>query len=140
MKTPISQVLFQTSCSQYSLIKHTEKYSFFINGRICGFCVIKRSIKKFLEYLDLTKANAARLFTNYTFVLQSISKWKFLIIFYCTEVLLPRDSESNRTHIFLEQAGQSVQKKLFRNVRKEIYRKGNVVAPNLSNISGRKCL
>ena len=82
-----------------------------MNGRICGFCVISFncSINQFLEYCDLTKVIAARLLTYFTFVLQRISKWK-LIIFYYTEVLFSRHSESNRTHIFLEQAVQSLQK------------------------------
>ena len=83
-----------------------------MNGRICGFCVISFncSINQFLEYCDLTKVIAARLLTNFTFVLQRISKRKFVIIFCSTEVLFSRHSESNRTHIFLEQAVQSLQK------------------------------
>ena len=73
-------------------------------------------------------------------MLQSISKWKCLIIFCYTEVLFLRHSEANRTHIFLEQAAQSVWKTFFRNIQKTISRKANVVAPNLRNISGRRCL
>ena len=92
-----------------------------MNGRICDFCLI--SFKCFINQFSsvpstsslsiachLTKAIAARLLTNFTFVLQRISKWKFLFIFCYTEVLFSRHSESNRTHIFLEQAVQSLQK------------------------------
>ena len=83
-----------------------------MNGRICGFCIISLnfSINQFLEYCDLTRVIAVRLMTNFTFVLQRISKRKFVIIFCSTEVLFSRHSESNRTHIFLEQAVQSLQK------------------------------
>ena len=94
-----------------------------MNGRICGFCVIsfKCSINQFLEYCDLAKVTAARLLTKFNFVLQRISKRKFLIIFCFTEVLFPRHSESNRTHILLEQAVQSLQpfKFPFRNIQKK---------------------
>ena len=71
-----------------------------MNGRICGFCVISFncSINQFLEYCD------------FTFVLQRISKRKFEIIFCYTKVLFSRHSKSNRAHIFLEQAVQSLQK------------------------------
>ena len=83
-----------------------------MNGRICGFCIISFnfSINQFLEYCDLTKVIAARLLTNFTFVLQRISKRKFVTIFCYTEVLFSRHSESNRTHTFLKQAVQSLQK------------------------------
>ena len=100
----------------------------------------RSSINQFLEYRHLTKTIEARRLTNFTFVLQSISKWKCLIIFCYTEVLFLRHSEANRTHIFLEQAAQSVWKTFFRNIQKTISRKANVVDPNLRNISGRKCL
>ena len=69
----------------------------------------KCSINQFLEYCHLTKAIAARFLTNFTFVLQKTSKWKFLIIFCYTKVLFLRHLESNRTHIFLQQAAQSVE-------------------------------
>ena len=86
-----------------------------MNGRIFGFCIISFnfSINQFLEYCDLTKVIAARLLTNFTFVLQRISKRKFVIIFCSTEVLFSRHSKSNRTHIFLEQAVKSLQKIFF---------------------------
>ena len=81
-----------------------------MNGRICGFCIISLnfSINQFLEYCDLTRVIAVRLMTNFTFVLQRISKRKFVIIFCSTEVLFSRHSESNRTQI-LEEAVQSLQ-------------------------------
>ena len=71
-----------------------------VNGRTCGFCEIsfKRSINQLLEYHELAKIIAAMLLTNFTFVLQRISEWKFLMIFNYTE-LLPRHSESDRTLI-----------------------------------------
>ena len=109
------QVLLQTSLFKVQFSKtylKTLSQTFFMNGRISGFCIISFnfSINQFLEYCDLTKVIAARLMTNFTFVLQRISKWKFVIIFCSTEVLFSRHSESNRTHIFLEQAVQSLQK------------------------------
>ena len=115
MKTPISQVLSQTFLLIVQFSKtnlKTLSWMFFMNGRICGFCVIffQCSINQFPKYRHLRKAIAARLLINFTFVLQRISKWKFLIISCYTEVLFPRYSESNRTHIFVEQTVQSVQK------------------------------
>ena len=112
-----------------------------MNRCICGFREISCncSINQFLEYCDLTKVIAERLMTNFTFVLQTTSKPKFVIIFCSTEVLFSRDSESNQTHIFLEQAIQSLQKISFINVQENILRKANVVAPDLRNVSGRKC-
>ena len=47
---------------------------------------------------------------------------------------------STKRLFLLEQAVQSAYKNFFRNIQKKIYRKTNVVASNLSNISGRKCL
>ena len=83
-----------------------------MNGRICGFCAISFNcpINQVLEYCDLTEVIAGSLLTNFTFVLQSIFKQKFVIIFCSTEMLFSRHSESNRTHIFLEQAVPSLQK------------------------------
>ena len=80
-----------------------------MNGRICGISVISFncSINQFLEYCNLTEVIAARLITNFTFVLQRVSKQKFVIIFCSTEVLFSMHSESNRTYIFLERAVQS---------------------------------
>ena len=62
--------------------------------------VFKYSINQFLERRDLTKVIATRLLTSFTFVIQRIFKWKFLIIFCYTEVLFPRHSECNQTNIF----------------------------------------
>ena len=137
MKVPISQVLLQTSLLIVQFSKtylKTLSWTFFMNGRICCFSLIsfKCSINYFLEYRHMTKLIAARLLTNFTFELQRISKWKFLIIFSYTEVLFPRH--------YLEEAVQSFQKTFCRNFQKTISRKTNVVAPNLSKISGRKCL
>ena len=107
MKAPISQVLLQTSL----LIVQFSKTFFLCNlFQVFHQLAFKCSINQFLEYHHLTTAIAARLLTNFTFVLQRISKWKFLFIFCYTEVLFSRHSESNRTHIFLEQAVQSLQK------------------------------
>ena len=87
-------------CSQYSLLKDTSKILFRLsapNGRMCCFCEIsfKCSINQLLEYHDLTKFISAKLLTNFTFALQRIPEWKFLIIFCCTELLFPRHSESD---------------------------------------------
>ena len=102
-----------------------------MNGRICGFCVISFncSINQFLEYCDLTKVIAARLLTNFTFVLQRISKRKFVIIFCSTEVLFSRHSESNRTHIFLEQVVQSLQKISFYEYSRKNSQEGKCSSP-----------
>ena len=91
-------------CSQYSLLKDTSKILFRLsapNGRMCCFCEIsfKCSINQLLEYHDLTKFISAKLLTNFTFALQRIPEWQFLIIFCYTELLLPRHSESDRTLI-----------------------------------------
>ena len=141
------QVFLQTSLFIVQFSKtylKTLSQTSFMNGRICGFCAnsFKCSINQFLEYCDLAKVIAARLLTKFAFVLQRISKRKFLIIFCFTEVLFPRHSGSNRTHVFLEQAVQSLQpfKFPFRNIQEKILRKANVVALNLGNVSGRKCL
>ena len=68
---------------------------------MCGFCEIsfKCSNNQLLEYRDLTKFIAVKLLTNFTFALQRIPEWQFLIIFCYTELLLPRHSESDRTLI-----------------------------------------
>ena len=94
------RVLLQTSLFKVQFSKtylKTLSQTFFMNGRISGFCVISFncSINQFLEYCDLTKVIAAGLLTNFTFVLQRISKRKFLFIFCCTKVLFPRHSEPN---------------------------------------------
>ena len=108
---------------------------------LCNFLQVfhqlafKCSISSIPEDRDPTKVIAARLLTNFTFVLQRIFKWKFLIIFCYTEVIFPRYSESNRTHIFLEEAAQSVQKISFQKYSEKFFRKTNIIAQNLSNIS-----
>ena len=68
---------------------------------MCDFCEIsfKCSINQLLDYSDLTKFITAKLLTNFTFALQRIPEWKFLIIFCYTELLFARHSESNRTLI-----------------------------------------
>ena len=85
---------------------------FFYERMHLSLCVIsfKCSIDQFLEHRELTRVIAVIVLTNFTFVLQRISKRKFLIIFCYAEVLFPKHSESNGTHIFLVQAVQSVQK------------------------------
>ena len=126
MLLDIKQVLSQTSLLIVQFSKaylKTLSWTFFLNGRICGFCVIsfKCSINQFLEYCHLTQAIAARLLNNFTFVLKRISKWKFLIIFCYTELLFPRHPGSKQIHIFMEEAVQSVQKTFFLEIfRKEI--------------------
>ena len=68
---------------------------------MCGFCEIsfKCSINQLLEYRDLKKFIAAKLLTNFTFALQRIPEWQFLIIFCYTDLLLPRHFESDLTLI-----------------------------------------
>ena len=127
------QVFLQTSLFIVQFSKtylKTLSQNSFINGRICGFCAIsfKCFINQFLEYCDLTKVIAARLLTKFTFVLQRISKRKFLTICY-TEVLFPRHSDSNRTHIFLEQAVQSLQKISFYEYSGKNYQEGKCSSP-----------
>ena len=141
MKAPINQVLIQTfllivlfsktylktlSCTFYE-----QKYLPFLCNLFQVFhqLAFKCSINQFFEYHHLTKATATRLSTNFTFVVQRISKWKFPIIFFYTEVLFPRHSESNRTHVFLEQAVQSVQKPFFRNIQKKNFLEGKCTSP-----------
>ena len=76
---------------------HSESDGTLISFRISRYRISQSS--QLLEYRDLTKVIAARLLTNYTFVLQRISGCKFLIIFCYTEQLLPRNSEFGRTLI-----------------------------------------
>ena len=66
-------------------------------GRICRFCAIsfKGFIKKSFEYRNLTKVIAARLLTNFTSVLYRITEWRFLRIFFYTELLFLRQPESD---------------------------------------------
>ena len=118
MLLDIKQVLSQTSLLIVQFSKaylKTLSWTFFLNGRICSFCVIsfKCSINQFLEYCHLTQAIAARLLNNFTFVPKRISKWKFLIIFCYTELLFPRHPGSKQINIFMEEAVQSVQKTFF---------------------------
>ena len=123
MKIPISQVVLQTSLPIVPFSKtclKTLSWTFFYERKhlwlLCNLFQVfhqltfKFSINQIVEYRDLTKAIAARLLTNFTFVFQRISKRKFQIIFCYTEVLFPRHSESKRTYLFLEQAVQSIQK------------------------------
>ena len=137
MKVPISQVLLQTSL----LIVQFSKTFFLCNlFQVFHQLAFKCSINQFLEYHHLTKAIAARLLTNFTFVLQRISKWKFLIIFYHTEVLFPRHSnkESNRTHIFLKQAVQSVQKTFFYKYSEKKFQESKYSSPRSTQYFRKK--
>ena len=114
-----------------------------MNGRICGFCLISFmcSINQFLEYRHLTKViHCSKVFDNFTFVLQRISKWKFLIIFCHTEVLFPRHSnkESNRTHIFLKQAIQSVQKTFFYKYSEKKFQESKYSSPRSTQYFRKK--
>ena len=117
MKAPVTQVLLQTSLLilQFSKICLKTLSQIFMNGRTCRFCVIsfKCSINQSHEYCILTKVLAARFMNNFIFVLWRMSMLKFLIIFCYIEVLFPGHSESNRTHIFLEQAVRSLSKTFF---------------------------
>ena len=136
MQAPISQVLLQTFLLIVLLSKtclKTLSCTFYERKHLPFLCnlfqvfhqlAFKCSINQFFEYHHFTNAIAARLSTNFTFVVQRISKWKFPIIFCYTEVLFPRHSESNRTHVFLEQAVQSVQKPFFRNIQKKDFLEG----------------
>ena len=123
MKAPVTQVLLQTSLLilQFSKICLKTLSQILMNGRTCRFCVIsfKCSINQSHEYCILTKVLAARFMNNFIFVLWRMSMLKFLIIFCYIEVLFPGHSESNRTHIFLEQAVQES----FENFFLEIFRK-----------------
>ena len=82
MKAPVRQVFLKTSLFvvHFSKILENTLMDFFNensapNGRKCGFCEIsfKCSINYLLEYGDKTNVIAARLLTNFTFVLQRIS-------------------------------------------------------------------
>ena len=105
-KAPIMQVLLHTSMFIVQLSKRYLKNPFqtisFKRTHVWhGACKIsfKCSIDQLLEYRDLTQFIAAKLLTNFTFALQRIPEWQFLIIFCYTELLLPRHSESDRTLI-----------------------------------------
>ena len=74
MKTPIRQVLLRTSPLIVQFSKRYLKIIYrlsALNGRMCDFCEIsfKCSIDQLLEYHDLIKFIAAKLLTNFTFVL-----------------------------------------------------------------------
>ena len=73
------------------------------NGHMCGISSVKFlfkcSINYRLEYHNLTKVIAARLSTNFTFVLQRIPEWQFLIIFCYTELSFPSHFKSDQTLI-----------------------------------------
>ena len=91
------------STVQYKMLGNTLMDIFYKKstpkGCIWGSCEIsfKGSINQFFERSGLTKVIAARLLTNFTFVLQRIFEQKFLTIFCYTEFLFPRHSESDRT-------------------------------------------
>ena len=111
-----------------------------MNIRICGFRVISFncSINQFLEYCNLANVIATRLFTHFTFVLQKISKRKLEIIFCYTEVLFSRHSESNRTHIFLEEAVQILQKLSFYEYSGKNSQEGKFSSPKSRQSSRKK--
>ena len=90
--------------------ERTHLWLFCILYQVFHQLTFKFFINYFLEHRDLTKVIAAKLLTNFTFVIQRISKRKFLIIFCYTEVLFPRHPESNRAYLFMEKAVQSIQK------------------------------
>ena len=104
---PFADILV-CSTTQYNTLENTFM-DFFIKNQpqtdIFGhigkslFCEIsfRCFISQILEYSDLTQVIAASLLTNFTFVLQKISEWQFLIIFCYTELLFPRNPESNGT-------------------------------------------
>ena len=147
MKAPIRKVLLKTSPFTVHFSKRylkTPSWTFFYkvsapNGRICGFYEIsfKSSINQ-LEYHDLTKVITARLLTKLTFVLQMISEWQLLMIFCYTELLFARQFESDRTLISSRTSrSECLEKFILEIIRKQIPRKTNVVAPNLSKVLGR---
>ena len=111
-----------------------------MNIRICGFRLISFncSINQFLEYCNLTNVIATRLLTHFTFVLQKISKRKLEIIFCYTEVLFSRHSESNRTHIFLEEAVQILQKLSFYEYSGKNSQEGKFSSPKSRQSSRKK--
>ena len=138
MLLDIKQVLSQTSLLIVQFSKaylKTLSWTFFLNGRICGFCVIsfKCSINQFLEYCHLTQAIAARLLNNFTFVLKRISKWKFLIIFCYTELLFPRHPGLSKYTFLWKKPFRVFRKLFFRNIQKRNSRKTKIVSPDLSN-------
>ena len=104
MKVPIRQVLLHTSLFIVQFSKRFLKIFYRLsapNGRMCGFCEIyfKCSVEQLLEYPDLKKFIAAKLLTNFTFMLQRIPEWQILTIFCSIELLFPRHSESDQTFI-----------------------------------------
>ena len=74
---------------------HSESDRTFISFRISRYRISHSS--QLHEYRDLTTVIAARLLTNYTFVLWRISGWQSLVIFCYTK--LPRDWEFEQTLI-----------------------------------------
>ena len=139
-RIPEWQFLIIFCYTELSFPSHFKSDQTLISSRTSRFTMSSSS--QLLEYHDLTKVIAARLLTNFTFVLQQNSELQFLIIFCYTELLFTCHSESDRqcSSIILEQPVRRVQKILFRNIQKKVPRKSNVVAPNLSNISREKCL
>ena len=117
---------------------HSESYQTLIFSRTSHF---RMSLSiQLLEYPDLTKIIAARLLTNFTFVLLQTSEQQFLFIFCYTELLFSSHSESDRPLIYSRTSRSESLENSFQKYSEKISRKTNVVAPNLSNISGRKCL
>ena len=87
-------------CLYYSLVQHASKCVCGLfykksapNDSIWGFCDLSQ------EFHKLAKVIASRLSANFTFsaMLKRISEWQFLMVFCYTELLFPRNSESDRT-------------------------------------------
>ena len=121
MKASIIQVLSQTSLLivQFSNLK-TSSWTFLMKnqlqtGAFVAFCDMsfKCSINQLLGYCSLTNVIAVRFLTNFTFVLQRISEWQFLMNFCYTELLFPGTLNLTECSFLLEQAVQSVQKNSF---------------------------
>ena len=62
------------------------------------------------------------------------------MIFCYTVLLFPRHSESDITPLSPGKSRSECSEFLFRNIQKNIFKETIVVAPNVSNISGRNCL
>ena len=88
-----------------------------------------KSFSRVLSTSSLSTAIAARLLTNFTFVMQTISEYKFLMIFCCTKLLFPRHSESVRTLLSSRPTAQSVQENFLKKFSDKFSQEYNCISP-----------
>ena len=133
---PKWQFLIIFCYTELLFLSHSESDRSLVSSRTSRF-KMSRS-RQLFEYRSLTKVIAARVSTNFTFVLQQISKSQFLILFCYTELLFLSHSESERPLIYSTTSRSESLEIFFQKYSEKIPRKANVVAPNLSNIFRKK--